>query len=94
MSLKHQKVYKQAGKRDYQQHLKDLCEDTMVSSTEVFTDNSPIYTMTSTPIKKPSAQKLLCIFTNILEVKKMLTVKLEMLNLSARQLNLEIHHAH
>ena len=26
--------------------------------------------MTSTPVKKPSAQKSLCMFTNILEVEK------------------------
>ena len=42
----------------------------MVSTPEVFTDNSPISPMTSTPVKKPSAQKSLCMFTNILEVKK------------------------
>ena len=29
--------------------------------------------MTSTPIKKPSAQKSLCLFTNIFEVKKTAT---------------------
>ena len=41
----------------------------MVYTPEGFTDNSPIYTMTSTPVMKPSAQKSLCMFTNILEVK-------------------------
>ena len=41
----------------------------MVSTPEGFTDNSPIYTMTSTPVMKPSAQKSLCMFTNVLEVK-------------------------
>ena len=35
-----------------------------------FTDSSPIYPMTATPVKKPSSQKSLCLFTNILEVKK------------------------
>ena len=32
--------------------------------------DSHISPMTSTPVKKPSAQKSLCMFTNILEVKK------------------------
>ena len=41
----------------------------MVSTPEVFTGDSPIYPMTSTPIKKPRAQKLMCLFTNILDVK-------------------------
>ena len=47
----------------------------MVSTPEGFTDNSPISTMTSKPVKKPSAQKSLCIFTNILEVKKRTTYR-------------------
>ena len=66
----------------------------MVSITEGFTDNSPVSLRTSTSVKKPSAQKPLCMFTSVLEVKKMLIVKFEVLNLSARQLNLEIHHGH
>ena len=41
----------------------------MVSTPELFTNNSPISPMTSTPIKKPGARKSLCMFTNILEVK-------------------------
>ena len=42
----------------------------MVSTTEVFTGNSPRSPMTPTPVKKPSARKSLCLFTNILYVKK------------------------
>ena len=42
----------------------------MVSTPEWSTNNSPIYPMLSTPTKKPSAQKSLCLFTSILEVKK------------------------
>ena len=61
----------------------------LFSTPGAFTDNSPISPMTSTPVKKPSAQKSLCMFTNILEVKtKLLTVESELLNISARQLNL------
>ena len=42
----------------------------MVSTTEGFNNKSPIYPITSTSINKPSAQKALCLFTNIAEVKK------------------------
>ena len=42
----------------------------MVSTTEVFTNNSPISPMTSTPVKKPSSQKSLCMFSNVLKVKR------------------------
>ena len=70
MSWKHQKNYKQAGKCDDQQQLKDILETGKVYTPEGFTNNSPISSMTSIPIKKPSAQKSLCMFTNIFEVKK------------------------
>ena len=67
----------------------------MVSTPEGFTNESPISPMTSTPVKKPRARKSLCLFTNILDVKrKLLTVELELLNLNARQLNMELHHDH
>ena len=42
----------------------------MVSTPEGFTDKIPISTMTSTPIKKKSAQKSLCLFTKFFEVKE------------------------
>ena len=42
----------------------------MVSTPEGFTDNSPISPMISTPVKKPSARKSLCLFTNILDARK------------------------
>ena len=88
-------LYKQAGKCDDQQQFKDIIEAAMVSTPGGFTDNSPIYPRTSSPVKKPSSRKSLCMFTNVLYVKKiLLTVKLELLNLSARRLNLEIHHGH
>ena len=41
----------------------------MVSTTDGVTYNSPNAPMTSTPVKKPSAGKSLCLFTNILDVK-------------------------
>ena len=67
-------IYKQAGKCDDQQQIKDILEAAMVSTPEVFTNNSAIAPMTSSPVKKPSAQKSLCIFTNILDVENFLTV--------------------
>ena len=42
----------------------------MVSTPEGFTNNGPISPRTSSPVKKPSAQKSLCMFTNVLDVKK------------------------
>ena len=42
----------------------------MVYTTEGFTDDSPISPMKSIPVKKPRARKSLCLFTNILDVKK------------------------
>ena len=59
------KLYKQAVKRDNQKQLKDIFEAAVVSTTEGFTKNSPISPITSTPVKKPSARKSLCMFTNI-----------------------------
>ena len=42
----------------------------MVYSTEGFTNNSPIYPIKSTPVKKPRYWKALCMFANVIEVKK------------------------
>ena len=50
--------------------------------------------MTATPIKKPSAQKPLSLIPSIFKLKKPLILELELLNLSARQLSLEINHGH
>ena len=65
----------------------------MISTSEVFNNNRPISPMTSSPVKKPSAQKSLFMLTTILYVsKKKLTVELDLLNLSARRFNMERHH--
>ena len=42
----------------------------MVSTPELFTDNSPTSPMTPILVNKPSAQKLLYIFTNVWDVNK------------------------
>ena len=62
-------IYQHAVKCDDQQNLKDIIEDAILSTPEGFTDNSPYVHMTSSPVKKPSARKSLCLFTNILDVK-------------------------
>ena len=45
----------------------------MVSTPGIFINDSPISLMTSTPVKKPRAQKSLCLLINILDVKKTAT---------------------
>ena len=62
-------MYQHAGKCDDQQNLKDILDCDMVSTPEEITDDSLSVPMTSTPIKKPSARKSLCLFTNIFDVK-------------------------
>ena len=42
----------------------------MISTPEVFSNDGPISPMASIPVKKPHARKSLCLFTNILDVKK------------------------
>ena len=62
-------IYQHAGKCDDQQNLKDIIEAAILSTSEGFLDNSTNVHMTSSPVKKPSARKSLCLFTNILDVK-------------------------
>ena len=63
------KIYKHAGKCDDQQNIKDVLDAAMVLTQEGVIDNIPNVPMTSTPVKKPSARKSLCLFTNIFDVK-------------------------
>ena len=63
------KLYKRSGKCDNQQQLKYILDADMVSSSEGFTNNSPIYPMTSTPVNKPIDIKSLFLSTNILHAK-------------------------
>ena len=69
MYEQHQKIYQHEGKSDYQQNFKDILEAAILSTPEGFTYTSPNVHMPSTPVKKPSARKSLCLFTNILDVK-------------------------
>ena len=69
MYEQHQKQYRHAGKCDDQQKLKYIIDAAILSTPEGVTYNSPNVTMTSSPVKKPSARKSLCLFTNILDVQ-------------------------
>ena len=87
------KLYKHSGKCDDQQQFKYVLEFTMVSTPEGFTNNSPISSMTPTPVKKPISRKSLCIFTKMLDVKKKnASCQVRLLNQSTRQLNMELQH--
>ena len=68
--LKLSKIYKQAGKCDNQKKFKDIIEASTVSTPELFINENSISPMTSTPVKKLSARKSLCLFTNMLDMKK------------------------
>ena len=46
------KIYKHAGKCDDQKNQKYMLDADMVSTPEEVTDDSPSFTMTSTPVKK------------------------------------------
>ena len=70
MYEQHKKIYQHVGKFDDQQNLKDIIDAVLVSNLEGVTYNSPNVPMASTPVKKPSARKSLCLFTNILYAKK------------------------
>ena len=65
-----QKIYQHAGKCENQQNLKDILDATMVSTPEGATDDTPNVSITSTPVKIRSARKSMCLFINILNVKK------------------------
>ena len=64
------KIYQHAGKCDDQQNLKNFLYTAMVLTPEGVTDNSFNLPIISTPVKKPSTGKSLCLFTNILDVKQ------------------------
>ena len=61
-------IYQHSGKCDDQQNLKNIIDAAILSIPEGVTDNSPNVHISSTPVRKPSARKSLCLFTNILSV--------------------------
>ena len=66
------KLFRYAGKYDYQQKFKDILEASMVSTTDKFTDNGITSNGPSVSVKNPSAIKLLRQFSEFLDVKKRL----------------------
>ena len=50
-------------------NLKYIIDAVILSNLKGVTDNNPNVHMTSTHVKKPSARKSLCLFTNILDVQ-------------------------
>ena len=62
-------IYQHAGKCDDKKNLKYIIDAAILSTPEGVTDNSTNVHMTSISFKKPSARKLLCLFTNILDVQ-------------------------
>ena len=69
MFEQHKKFYQHAGKCDDQQNLKDIIDAAILSTPEGVTDNSPNVHLSSSPVKKPSVRKSMCLFTNILGVQ-------------------------
>ena len=63
------KIYQHTGKCDDQKNRKDVLDASMMLTPEEVTYDSPNLPITSTPVKKPSASKPLCLFANILNVK-------------------------
>ena len=63
------KISQHASKFYDQQNINYIIDASMVSTPEGVIDNIPNATMTSTPVKKPSASKSLCLFNSILNVK-------------------------
>ena len=68
------KLYTYAGKCDYQHHYKAIIEFSIVSTPEIFTNNSPVSHGPSVNVINPSARTLLRIFTEVLDVKKITAV--------------------
>ena len=83
------KVYQHAGKCDYKKNLKDIIDAAILSTLEGVTDNSPNLHMASTLVKRPSARKSLCLFTNIFDVKPT-TAKLSFVAAKSRRKSMKV----
>ena len=63
------KIYQYSGKCDDQQNIKDIIEAAILYTPGRVTYNSINVHFISSAVKKPSARKSLCLFTDILAVK-------------------------
>ena len=62
------KIYQHSDKCDDQQNLNYIIDAAMVSTPEEVTDFSPSFCITQTTVKKASARKSLCLFTNLFDI--------------------------
>ena len=69
------KLYTSAGKCDDQIHFKAFIEESMVSTSDIFTDNIPMSHGPPMISRNNSARKSLCIFTEVLDVKSKTAVR-------------------
>ena len=58
-----------AGRCDDQHQYKEIFEAAMVSTPELFTDNSPIYSEPYVTVKIFNVKKSICLFSETLDVK-------------------------
>ena len=82
-------IYQHAVNFDDQQNLKDILEAALLSTPKGFIDNSHNVYMPSTPVKKLSARKSLCLFTNILHAKPT-TEKLRFIAAKSRRKSMKV----
>ena len=64
------KLYKYSEKCDHQHQYKAILEETMVSTPEIFTENSPMSPGPYMTVKNPSARKSLRLFNEYFSFKK------------------------
>ena len=64
------KLYTYAGNFDNQLQFKDIIEDSIVSTPDRFTKNSPMSYGPPMIVINTSARKLIYLFTEVLDVKK------------------------
>ena len=69
MFVKYQKNIQSAAKLDYQQQYTYIIEAAMVSTPEIFFENSSMSPSPSVNVKNPSARKSLHLFTEVLDIK-------------------------
>ena len=68
------KLYTSAGKCDGKLQFKSIIESPMVSTTDIFTDNSSMSSGPPMIVKNCSARKPLHLFTEVLDVKNKTSV--------------------
>ena len=70
MSGKYQESIQICWKRDNKHHYEYILDETMISTYEEFSENSPMLPSPSVTVKNPSAIKSIRIFTEVFDVKR------------------------